>query len=912
MIDQKSHWAAIVFASLAMMVLVTLNLPYVYTDLEGAWSAPAITNSTWTGSINTRHVCRAGFPITYNLSMVNSLAEDGNDREAIFNFTGPISIPKLIFNAVVVVFVIVFTYAATLYRYRLKTGLRADQIKGRVLDLTLGVGSLAVLVLYATLLYRETAKHRYLAASTVNTTNCFLTCQVPIVIQGKTPDVAKLFFTRIRVAELYRPTNETLDNFTALKSLTGLRILGGQPRYSHFAKLRHNPLFTSLHIDSVKLEERDYIQIGAISQLNMLNLTHTNLDRIYVRHLDKLSQLTFVDFVNTRLRLQDLGSPVWRESVIDLRLPRDVELQSDCLQLDGWSKLARLAVTDTSVALSPNAIRLELTNLPMLRTLTIDRNQKYELIAKNVPRLSEIVENTEQLLMLSQMNAKIPRQTWFSRIEIENAASFSALGCFARDIKSIKVSNCPSLRHLTVANGDLDLFSTMSEIANSVLDAQRIFDSLAQCDGPQRIEFEQLDLRQVSFSQISKNKGIRDLRFINCQLNFDQIRELKGLSELKTLLAAWCEANTSDLDWLLQTFPALSDFEFDIGEVEELSLNHRPLLRSVRTRPLKNVRCVSLKSVPNLDAQIHVCSEIDRLQVTDAPQLSGLGLEGPWPKNAEISGLRELKWFAAGGAQVNDDVLSEILYCQSLDRLMLAYPTISKDLLGNIGGFFELTSLVLPGTPIDDSVTEKFRELRLLREVNFDDTQIGLNTLDWLREIECLRRLSISRVKLPGHSAKILLKFTQLNELEVANVQIPEDVLIEILQNSSLEHLNYADHELSPTIFDSFVANQTLRLINVNGCGVTLDQAAQLLRSKPGLYLYAGDELQQQLTTDPLVEDVHDRILTEYRYHQTHRLLANYSVPHSSTFRTRYYFTNDERATDEMLFGWFEPSRFRR
>jgi hypothetical protein len=158
--------------------------------------------------------------------------------------------------------------------------------------------------------------------------------------------------------------------------------------------------------------------------------------------------------------------------------------------------------------------------------------------------------------------------------------------------------------------------------------------------------------------------------------------------------------------------------------------------------------------------------------------------------------LRDLEWFAGGGVDVDDRIAKEVLTCTHLHRLTMAYPSVSREMLFEVGKLNELVSLSLPGTMLDDEVVSSWKDVNDLWEVNFNDTKIGAQTIVWLTRMPSLRRVSINRLAVDEAMIQAIVALRQICELHLEGTQIPVESLSKLLQNGHLEVLNLSGWQL--------------------------------------------------------------------------------------------------------------------
>ncbi len=905
--SQQALWAAFVFASLAALALILVNLPYRYEEFSGEWITQSTAELQWIGTTHAKAPIYAGMPLRFYEKW-----ESPSGHRNVFWST-----KNLAFNGLLACGLVSIVYCVSRLRYRLIGTPLPSNRKCMFLDALASIVFIAAVSLILLSLYQETQRHRQLAMHPSIKGGCYLSCEVPAILKSKVPSLATKFLSRIRIANTHRPSDACLSELTQLESLNGLLVDGGATQVSHLKMLTAMSQFTSLHLTSIALTDEHVAWIGRIHQLEDLNLSRTNFDGRLLRHLDNLEHLHTVNFDQTPLRLAELGTPAWKNSVSSLNLPRRARGPADHIKLEQWLSLENLSISNPTTLISPETIRIEIANCPLFRRLVIDRVQKHDLIARDLPKFQDISDDVDEFAFFGTSSDDLPRETCIGIVDLENVPSLKEIGVYANELTSIRIINAPSLQLLTVSDGAYADRNGQRFTPIQSTSLQSIVNDIGNCEGPSSLCFDRLNFQEINLNSLTRNSQIRELRFLQSQIDFSQIQQLAPLTRLRSISAGACEASSEDLSWMLESFPELETLDLDIGAVDELALTSRPSLAVFAARPLKRVKRVCVQDVPELEMDIHVACPIDELCVIDAPQLTGLGLASPWPKQARISGLRGLRWFAAGGASVDDSVLESVLYCRSLDRLMLAYPSLSKDSLKNIGGFLELTSLVLPGANIDDSVTPNFKKLMMLREANFDDCKIGTATIHWLLEIESMRRLSINYVELPPEAWVMLTQMKQLNEIEIAGANISDDVFATLMQELQLEHLCIADHKLSNAKFECLTKNASLRLLNVCRCGLSRDQIQRLLQSNESLLVYSDEtETDSMPMADSAAEGLSpqstsDRWVSKERYQHIRLLLANYGVAQDSMLRTSYYGDTSKENLDQALLGWFDSSKFR-
>jgi hypothetical protein len=312
------------------------------------------------------------------------------------------------------------------------------------------------------------------------------------------------------------------------------------------------------------------------------------------------------------------------------------------------------------------------------------------------------------------------------------------------------------------------------------------------------------------------------------------------MKQLESLDIRSCRLQKDQLGWVLRQFPRLKRLMVDGKEIGNFVLSETDQLKEVVMTPLEQVKRVRLTDLPSLKAHLRIGCTPEQLEIRNVPSLRGLAVETAWPENAKIEGLRDLEWFAGGGDQIDDRLLDVILKCRSIDQLTLAYPSISKEKLVEIGRLPKLTLLSVPGADVDDSVTANWRSLQSLWEVNLDDTAISVRTLGWLSRIESLRRVSLNRVDLNEDAAEALSELRGVSELHLAGVDLDPQRLRGLIEAGNLESLNLSGWQVNESLMKVLSGASTLRHLILRNTSIDAASLDRLLASNPDMYVDLG------------------------------------------------------------------------
>jgi hypothetical protein len=273
--------------------------------------------------------------------------------------------------------------------------------------------------------------------------------------------------------------------------------------------------------------------------------------------------------------------------------------------------------------------------------------------------------------------------------------------------------------------------------------------------------------------------------------------------------------------------------------------------------PLQQADEVRIVDLPMLETALRMSRTPRRLEIRNAQSLRGLAIEAPWPDDAIVEGLRKLEWFAAGGRTVDDRLMDVLLTCLNLDQLTLAYTSITRPKLMNIGGLRNLSMLALPGADVDDQVTSKWHRLKSLWEINLDDTSVSVETIAWLSRIDSLRRVSLNRVPFDEAAADALAELRQVSELRLAGVSFDCRKLKPLLQGTHLEALDLSGWKINPELLDVLDTADSLKHLILKDCDLDADSLERILASNPLLYVDMGAI--PGFVTDEVASDLRQR-----------------------------------------------------
>jgi len=230
--------------------------------------------------------------------------------------------------------------------------------------------------------------------------------------------------------------------------------------------------------------------------------------------------------------------------------------------------------------------------------------------------------------------------------------------------------------------------------------------------------------------------------------------------------------------------------------------------------------------------------------------------------------------------------MDELLNCRRLDQLTIAYGSLSREKLKQIGEFGKLTLLVVPGGDIDDDVTAQWVGLDSLWEVNLDDTKVSAATIGWLSRQKSLRRFSLNRVPLNQSALDGLAELTQVSELRLAGCDFPIQALQPLLERGNLESLDLSGRPIDEELVQLLRGRHSLTQLVLHDSDVRPELLEQIMKDNEELYVNLGET--PGSVSDELASELQRRGLLVRR---------DYSRGWQSAFRTvdGYINPNDRR-----------------
>ena len=658
---------------------------------------------------------------------------------------------------------------------------------------------------------------------------------------------------RTTEVRLVNPDDALLAKVVALPYLRTLNIAGGNYDFRTLNHLSTNPLFTEIGIVGRPLNADAIAAIRSMQSLRKLNLMRTNITAAGVAAIGQ-PRLLELNLVHTDVQLSELGSPAFAKTLKKLSLPHPRKGGGDSLRLEDWPELVELSCYEYDELLNREPVALILKNLPKLTTVELDGLQMFNVDFEQLPSLTKFEPTFLQWEQRTTPQQVVPSFVWAGRLRIKNVPNLKELSIFCADTQSIDIDQESMTLGLCVFNkgaGRSDRTGMgMGIMGGSRMDysepgylthadiplatRQNWIDDLAKCHGLQSVDLELVPLKGVKLHSLVANKSIRQLKLGKSGVASSQLSELKGMDQLEELSLVAIPVDGRAVEWLAKTLPNLRKITCEPFAVQRLRLEHIPNLESIFEKPQEanqngyspfmnqdqsQLDALRIVDAPRLKDHFVTHVPLLFLHIESAPALAGLSFQEPLPVNAIVKGVRDLKFFAAGGPSCTDSIVNEVLNCAGMRRLTLAYTELLPATIQRIAELRELEYLVLTGTKIDDHFLASLAGLEKLRTLRLDQITINNASISTLSKLKNLEVLDLGELSLTSEEVTQLLpSLTKLKRLTLVGAELTADNMRQIAKLSSLQSLDLSNCELSDELLNAFAesAPQQLSVIQLN------------------------------------------------------------------------------------------------
>lgn len=801
-LSRRSHISIILVALGVVAIVALLNWPYQFTIVD-----PVPTGNVQ-GTPDFKPVRKdlpvmAGWPYRY---WIHYAATDSGAPD-VSRFSALALTYNLLLAAVVAI-------GTMLYAIRRELKVTSHRARITIADLMVLTLLLAAPFGWWQQASRRSDREHELAAALVREGGQHeMSTWIPEVFESWYPKSLTSKLRRLHHVRIEYPSNELMEQLVGLRELTLLRVGGGEYDLALLQQLAANPHLVDLRIAGRVIDAPTIHAIASHRRLHTLNLMRTNVTAEALEALGQLPNLERVSLVHSDVVLSELGAPGWSKSVEALRFGHPDPGEEASLKIAGWPKLDSVAIYEYESQLNSTAMQVELSDLPSLKSVQLDVFQKFDLTLHDVPKLKTIKPLALSWQSRLPRGGSAPGEIWCGRLDIDGAESLERLSFFSLGLKHLRIRRAPNLDWLGIAA----FFKTQSSATYAseltVEAATALISGLGESEGPPTVDLDYVPLAGVDLAPLANNQQITKLLLSQSGTTLEQWKALEQMKGLVRFDVKDCEIDGDGVQWVLDTFPNLEHFAFSAGPnwdsdsfhegASVLEFVDRPELKTIdlgnsSTEFLSTVRVVNS---PNLHLDLAL-GYLEKLEISNAPSLTGLRISGPVPPDATLSGVRDLRFLAVGGPTVGDDFIAGANDCESLQTLTLAYPAVTAAGLKQLTNLQGIISLNLPGSAVNDEVIAAWPEMPMLAELDLRDTAITGASLKRLLSASDVTRVLLDQTKVDKTDLSMLGNHVRLAELSLAGVGIDAKTLDQIFANGSLRRLNLSGTTLTPEVVD--------------------------------------------------------------------------------------------------------------
>ena len=730
---------------------------------------------------------------------------------------------------------------------------------------------------------------------------------VPKFIANIVPSMYHPFFNRIVGVTLESPTDEVLNRVLALPELRRLRIGGGSYDLKRLGELRKMPYLSELRVSGRELDSSAVAAIGSCKQIVSLNLLRTNISTEGMAAMSDLPRLEKLCLIHTPVDFSKLEEPNWKKTLIELALPHpgiaapaNPELGEDVcakIVLRDWPVLKILTCNEYDQLENKTCVVLEVDNCPKLSEIRLDQLQRFDLYLNNLPALTRVSTIDSQWKTRIRKTESIGVDAWIRKFVQSGTPQLNNLNLFGRDLEELRLDTTTltyigiSSEYRTPLRKEINSafsFNTEEDCGQVYLNdipverRQTWVDELGKANGPAKVDLSFVELHGVDLSPLQKNIGLRDLDLSWTTVSARQLAKLEG-SSIERLVLNGSEIDGPNVCRLLAKLPALRELRIVSENIQELDLESLDKLETIfleaGPRELANLRLVSM---PNLRESFDIRWPLRKCELVEVPSVQGLSFQFSLPSASTIRGLRDLRFFAAGGSSVSDELMNEVLNCKQLRYLTLAYATqVSNAMLNKIAELPELEYVALPGCNVNDETIGILSKCQKLTELVLDDTAVTDSSFASF-DLSKLKRFSANYTKVTEATVAKVISNQAFTSLGLAGMQLSVDTVERIAKGKVLAELDLSDTQLSADSWNAMAEHLTeknLRLI-LRDAKIDVKLVQEILSTRASLVLdvTGSSGLDRQDGNDALIQF----LLNTNRYSATDRIVDSWQLGNES------------------------------
>lgn len=661
-------------------------------------------------------------------------------------------------------------------------------------------------------------------------------------------------FMRIKSVAVTAPDDDLLRRILALENLSSLQIGGGNYDLRLLDPICRSPFLRELRISGRTLDPPTIATIGGAKQLVSLNLMRTNVTSQALLQFGEMPRLKYLNLIHTDVKLSEMSQFPLSRSLRGIAFPHPADGEADHLKLEGWPELKYLVCNEYDEGTNNTPITIELSDFPKLEQIMIDGFQIVDLKLNRLPSLIKVDKINSQWESRLPTDELLPRNLRVRRLGIEQVPKLQALSVHGPDLEAIELRE-PNLA--TLAIGSYSFGRSFQSAPSEPLVKSSAAEGLGASLGPIRLVL-QGDISKTEFSTIAQNSSIQFLDVGAGEHLSELVEKLGKFQSVKEISLGMTPISGRDIAELASKLPNLERIHFlqrqlgrlrieDNDKLISLGATHNPGSLQVEnndkwisTRAPHNpasylqLDALRLVNATKLADRYELPLSMNYVYIENVPCLKGLVFHDKMPKGAVLKGLRDLDSFTGGGQNLNDDLLSAVLECDKLEKLILAYASASPESLSRIGTLKQLKVLVLTGTKVDDQVVRQWTHLRELRTLHLDNVAITDQSMEWIGGLTNLESLSIEGTRVTATGCRYLEGLKNLKTLRIGRMEMTADVIRSIASLPSLRTLDLSGTNLNEELIAAFIdaPKGVLERLILNGSEVNGPMLLELAQSK--------------------------------------------------------------------------------
>ncbi len=687
-----------------------------------------------------------------------------------------------------------------------------------------------------------------------------------IPINGAGPFSFYSKFLRIKSVTVNAPDDDLLRRILTLENLSTLQIGGGNYDLRLLDPVFSNPFLRELRVSGRTLDPPTIAAIGGAKQLVSLNLMRTNVTSQALLQFGEMPRLKYLNLIHTDVKLSEMSQFPLSMNLRGIALPHPADGETDHLKLEGWPELKYLVCNEYDEGTNNTPITIELSDFPKLEHIIIDGFQIVDLKLKRLPSLTKVDKIHAQWQTRLSTDELLPRNLRVRRLGIEQVPKLQAVSVHGPELETIELRE-PNLATLFIGSDSM--------LIGSRLGYARLFRSeplinssaakgLGASLGPIRLVL-QGDISKTEFTEFAAMAQNPSIQFLDIGVDIGAgerpsslVEKLGKFQSVKELSLGLTSVSGRDIAELASKLPNLERIHFLQSQLGRLRIENNDKLISLgsprnpaRLQVGNNDKWISPSALHNpvsylqLDAirLVNATKLADRFElplsmnlvhIENVPCLKGLFFHDKMPEGAVLKGLRDLDSFAGGGQNLNDDLLTAVLECNKLEKLIIAYAGASPQSLSRIGTLEQLKVLVLTGSKVDDQVVRQWTHLRELRTLHLDNVAITDLSMEWIGGLANLESLSIEGTRVTDSGCRYLQGLKNLKTLRIGRMEMTADVIQIIASLPSLRMLNLSGTNLNEELIAAFIdaPKGVLERLILNGSEVDGPMLLELAQAK--------------------------------------------------------------------------------